>query len=275
MPMPVFKILPSKSSPRSLEKYIKNPDKTEESLWYGNLCIPEEIVTDQFREFNELVGRRPREDDRSHYHLIVSYNTGPGKDNMTPEQCRDLSVKILDRCGFSRFPYLLTVHTDKDTHLHAHIMLSATDVRAKQFHHSKADLKHMKELANEVCLEAGYCHSYIDQEKTAKVKLSAEEAQMLLKDEIPWKVQLRYQIDQALDQAADLSEFKKLLYKEGITLIDTPTAFRYLMPGQEKPCPERRLGSGYTKSYIESMLQQKQREFDQRELETNERRKGR
>ena len=36
--MPIVKIIPSKSNPGRLEAYLKNPEKTEEGLWFGNLC---------------------------------------------------------------------------------------------------------------------------------------------------------------------------------------------------------------------------------------------
>ena len=61
--MPIVKIIPSKSNPGRLEAYLKNPEKTEEGLWFGNLCDFDHVA-ESFQRWNENMGKADRPENR-------------------------------------------------------------------------------------------------------------------------------------------------------------------------------------------------------------------
>jgi hypothetical protein len=251
--MPVVKIKAAKRPVKQIEDYVKREDKTDESLYYGNLCMPEEDVAAQWDVLQQSYHKPKDKNTRTYYHLIISFHTGADGDQLTPEQCKKITQEILSKIPkLEDYPYFGCVHTDKPTHIHSHIIISNCSIYGKSFQTSKADLQRIKEIANEVAEKYGLVHSIINLEQKPAVSLSSAEAQMLLKrDKVPWKETLRFQIEDAYQHAHSQAEFvEKMKNKYGVEVIEGQKGYRYWMPGQKKPCPERRLGEHYTKAYI-------------------------
>jgi hypothetical protein len=218
--MPVVKIKAAKRPVKQIEDYVKREDKTDESLYYGNLCMPEEDVAAQWDVLQQSYHKPKDKNTRTYYHLIISFHTGADGDQLTPEQCKKITQEILSKIPkLEDYPYFGCVHTDKP---------------------------------NEVAEKYGLVHSIINLEQKPAVSLSSAEAQMLLKrDKVPWKETLRFQIEDAYQHAHSQAEFvEKMKNKYGVEVIEGQKGYRYWMPGQKKPCPERRLGEHYTKAYI-------------------------
>lgn len=264
--MPIVKIIPSKSNPGRLEAYLKNPEKTDESLWFGNLCDFDHVA-ESFIRWNENMGKADRPENRSYYHIIIAWNTA--KDTITPEQCQKMAREICCRAGLSEYPYYGTVHFDKQ-HLHAHIMVDNCSIYGKSYQSTRSSTEQLKELGNEICRREGYIHSIVDTKKKAAERVTDAEARIILeKGQIPWKDKLRYQLDEAMKHAASLAEFKERLKREYQIEVSTNRKgeLRFLPPDFEKrkgsdrpkPCSARRLGDKYSRTVLEETFRKNQK----------------
>jgi len=258
--LPIVKIKPSKKKNAvQIEQYIKNPNKTSPDLYFDNLCIAHDDVSKQFQEFNTAMNKYESAYSRSYYHLIISFNTQEGADKITPQECKEITKDILSCIpGLDDYLYFGTVHFDTN-HIHSHVIINNCNIYGYSFQCKKSYLRKMKEIANVICQERGLIHSITQIDRPAKATLSDPEAQMLLKrNEVPWKETLRFQIEDCMRRAGTLREFEDMLEQRyHVKAIQWKKGYRYLMEGQTKPCPERRLGEQYTKDYIQKVLSQK------------------
>lgn len=267
--MPIVKIKPEKRKAGQIEKYINNPQKTSEDLMYDNLCLAGENAAKQFEKFNEAFQKTKsrKSSSRTYYHLIISFKTGPEGDKMSPKQCEEITQEILSRIpGLSQYPYFGCVHLDTASHLHSHTIINNCNIYGRSFQCSKAFLRQIKQIANAVCREYGLTHSIIDLDQKPAVRLTGEEAQMILKrDKTPWKDTLRYQIEDCLSKAVSTEQFiDTMRQRYQVSVTEGSRGYRYLVPGQQKPCPERRLGERYTKLSIEKTVTQNRERTERR-----------
>lgn len=271
--MPVVKIIPAKSGAARIEKYIKNPDKTNPDLYFGNLCDTEN-VKQSFKAWNQAYKKPLRRENRSYYHIIISWNTE--KDNISPEECRKMTEELCSQTALQDYPYFGTVHTDTPNHLHIHLVVNNCSIQGKSYQSTRSSTRQLKQIANEICEREGFIHSLTDIDKKASVFLTTAEAQLILKKDVtPWKDRLRYQIDEVLKIAKSKDEFvRDLEQRYQVKVLENQKGeFRFLSPdsGKEaekpKPCPAKRLGTKYSRMSMEKIFQENlERTFSRREV---------
>lgn len=251
--MPVVKIIPSKSKIRHVETYLKNPNKTKTELHFGNLC-DHENVTQSFTQWNQCFALKLNK--RTYYHMIISFHP---EDNVTAEDCMRIAQEVCERTKIKDYPYFGVVHTDTD-HMHNHIVINNSSIYGKSYQSTRDSTRELKKIANEICEREGLTHSVLDVDKKAKERLTTAETQMILKKkQMPWKEELRYQIQEVVQCAQSIEDFKKCLKERyGVTVSENKKReFRYHSPGVEKPCPARRLGDLYLKESIKNQIESK------------------
>lgn len=249
--MPVIKILPSKSPTRHIETYLKNPKKTTQELYFGNLCDYEHVAQ-SFKHWNQcFIGKS---NQRTYYHIVLSFHP---EDNVTAQDCMRIAQEVCESTKLKDYPYFGVVHTDTD-HLHSHIVVNNVSVYGKSYQSTRESTRELKMVANEICKREGFLQSILDVDKKAGERLTTAETQMILKKkQVPWKEQLRYQIQEVVQCAQSLEDFKKCM-KERFDVEVTENRkgeFRYHCPSVEKPCPARRLGEDYSKETIKNRIE--------------------
>lgn len=266
--MPVVKIIPSKSNVTRIEAYIKNPQKTNDSYYFGNLCNFEN-VTASFQAWNTCFRENRNLFRRTYYHLIISWSP---KDHIPPDMCKKMASEICEKTNLKDYPYFGTIHTDQE-HPHAHIVINNCSIVGKSYQSSRESTLQIKQISNEICRQYGYVHSLVNHGQKSEVCLTDSEAQLILKkNKTPWKDILRYQIDSVLDYASSKEAFiqnMNSIYR--VTVSENAKGeFCFLTPdntsSKRKPCPARRLGSKYSRENIESVFRQNQKELTQRKV---------
>ena len=248
--MPIVKIIPSKSQTARIETYLKNPQKTNSELFFGNFCDFDN-VTESFQQWNLCFQNIPNK--RTYYHIIVSFNP---KDNVTPEQCKAMADELFHTTKTSDYPFWGTVHTDTE-HIHAHCIINNCSITGKSYQSTRKSTQELQNIANEICAKHGFEHSIIDVTKKAKQRLTTAEAQIILKKkQTPWKDLLRYQIEQSLQLSHTLNEFTnnmKKLFNIDISQ-NAKGELRFHTEHSLKPCPAKRLGNAYSKENLEKRM---------------------
>lgn len=252
--MPIIKIIPAKSSIRSIEHYLKNEQKTKETLYFSNHCN-ESDVTSSFLSISKAFSK-PTKSKRTYYHIIVSFHPD---DHVNALQCKEILEKLCKHSPLDDYPYFGCVHTNTK-HMHAHIMVNNCSILGKSYQSTRQSTKQLMELANDLCLSYGFTNSIVDTNQKAAVRLSDAEAHMILKKKtLPWKEKLRYQIEEALLCSSTQEEFKnnlKTMYD--VTVIENKKGeYRFLTSDSKKPCPQRRLGNDYHKESLLKRLAKK------------------
>lgn len=252
--MPIIKIIPSKGGIRAIEHYLKNDQKTKETLYFSNHCN-ESDVAGSFQSISKTFSKAAK-NKRTYYHIIVSFHPA---DHVTSLQCKELLEKLCKHSPLDDYPYFGCVHTNTK-HMHAHIMVNNCSILGKSYQSTRQSTKKLMALANDLCLSYGFTNSIIDCKQKAAVRLSDAEAHMLLKKKtLPWKEKLRYQIEEALLCSSTPEEFKnnlKAMYD--ITVMENKRGeYRFLTKDAKKPCPQRRLGNDYHKEALLKRLAKK------------------
>lgn len=250
--MPVIKIIPSHSRINKIESYVKNPSKTNENSYFGNMCDYEDVAA-SFQNWNQNFAENLF--SRTYYHIIISFNP---KDGISTAQCKEMVQELCSQTALTDYPYFGTVHTDTD-HIHAHVIVNNCSLYGKSYQSTRDSTRALKQTANEICMRKGFLHSIVDIDKKAAERLTTTEAQMILKKkQLPWKEELRYQINEAVKDSAKPSEFISIMEKRfGIHISENQKGeWRFHTPNTKKPCPARRLGEAFTKERISQKLKQ-------------------
>lgn len=248
--MPIIKIIPSKSKISRIESYIKNPNKSNPNDYFGNFCDFDNVA-ESFQQWNQCFSSQTNK--RTYYHIIISFNP---KDQISPEQCRQITEELCYRTKLTDYPFFGTVHTNTD-HIHSHTIVNNCSIRGKSYQSTRSSTKKLQSIANEICKEYGFQHSVIDIDQKAKNRLTTAEAQIILKKkQLPWKEQLRYQIEESLLLSNTLEEFKINMNELfGIHVSEnTKGELRFHTSHAQKPCPARRLGDDYSRKNLTTRL---------------------
>ena len=256
--MPIIKIIPSKSRVQPIEAYLKNPSKTNQQFYFGNLCDYENVA-ESFQQWNQCLSINTKQ--RTYYHIIISFNP---KDNVSPEKCIEIAKEVCKKNGMTDYPYFGTIHTDTE-HMHAHIILDNVSIWGKCYHSTRESTMELIKSGNEICAREGFVHSIVDMEQRAKDRVTMAEAQMILKRKVtPWKETLRHQIEDAIQNSASMAGFCNYLHTMyGVDVSESGKGeFRFHSPGVKKPCPSKRLGEAYMAKNIKRRLESREREIE-------------
>lgn len=154
--MALIKMTPGKAHVGKLEKYLKDVEKTKESIKTGLNCNIKRLsydFSDTKKMYNKTSGRR-------YYHVVQSFNP---KDNISPEKAHKIGVKLAKKqFGDKGYEVGVFTHTDKK-HIHNHIVINSVNAKTgKKFKSKGKDLWRIKKYSNKLAKENQLQNSIID-----------------------------------------------------------------------------------------------------------------
>ena len=266
--MATTKIWPVHDSLKRLVDYAGNPEKTEhrdlqlalhyagnsqkttcadEHFYYvsGVGCDPE-AVYEQMTAVKQHFGKQH---GNVAYHGYQSFKP----EEVTPEQCHEIGVKLAKRLWGDRYQVLVATHLNKK-HLHNHFLINSVSyVNGKKFNDDKHCYFQMREASDALCREFALSVIKSPIGHTPRSLYFAE------KNGEPTKLNLmREAIAEALNISSTPQDFREALRERGYELRnDTNRKYATIIRiGSEKAVRLFRLGEEYDIPAIEEKLRE-------------------
>ena len=265
--MAITKIWAVKDDLNRVLNYIKNPDKTKESMSDGLKevlayttqgyktnekqyitginCEPHTALKQMLntkQSYNKMDGRLA-------FHAVQSFKPG----EVTPEECHELGIELAKRMWGNRYEVVISTHLDKE-HLHNHFVVNSVSwIDGKKYDNRRSDIEHFRELNDQICKEHGL--SFI--EHPSRHGMSYAEWNAEKNDSIYFRKIIRHDVDNVLSYALDEEQFKKGLEQIGYKVDLTGKHWMVWHPLAKRP---RRLDKltkdgRYSKENILNQLQ--------------------
>lgn len=205
--MAVIKRVSSKAKTGKIEKYLKDPEKTEEKLISAMNCDSENF-TKQCEMTNLLYNKNQNQNDRKYYHIVQSFSP---KDNvnLTYEKAHEIGKQFAEK-NFKGHEVLVVTHIDKE-HIHNHFVVNSVSLEnGKKYRADNKSLWQMRRTSNELCQQNGLVNSIQPLGKRAKEKISDTE----IRGKESWKGKLKEQIREVLKTATSMKDFREKLFNK-------------------------------------------------------------
>lgn len=185
-----------------------------------------------------------KEDGIQAHTIIQSFRPG----ETTPEQANEIGLELAKEVAAG---HQLAVYTHADTnHIHNHIVIGSINLENGKKYHSNAQQRHfVKETNDAICQQHGLS---VVKEKNAAVRHTLAEQELLKKDQIPWKEEIRQAINYAKEEADDFNSFKKHLEADyGIEVKLRGNTLSFKHPDRQRFVRANKLGDAYEKEAID------------------------
>lgn len=192
--------------------YDTNPNKTNNKEFVTAINCLKEIALEQMimtkQQFN-------KSDKYIAWHGYQSFKP----DEVTPELCHEIGVKLAKQMWSDRFQVIVSTHLDKD-HLHNHFCFNSVSfLDGKKYNYSKSEMQRLRNLSDELCQEYGL--SVI--ETNNKSKSPSRILYFAEKNNEPTKYNLmRTAIDEAIKISLVPQEFVRIMRKKGYIVNVNP-----------------------------------------------------
>lgn len=192
--------------------YDTNPNKTNNKEFVTAINCLKEIALQQMimtkQQFN-------KSDKYIAWHGYQSFKP----DEVTPELCHEIGVKLAKQMWGDRFQVIVSTHLDKE-HLHNHFCLNSVSfLDGKKYNYSKTEMQRLRDLSDELCKEYGL--SVV--ETSSKSKAPSRTLYFAEKNNEPTKYNLmRTAIDEAIAISPTPKEFMKIMRKKGYIVDVNP-----------------------------------------------------
>ncbi len=192
--------------------YDTNPNKTNNKEFVTAINCLKEIALQQMimtkQQFN-------KSDKYIAWHGYQSFKP----DEVTPELCHEIGVKLAKQMWGDRFQVIVSTHLDKD-HLHNHFCFNSVSfLDGKKYNYSKSEMQRLRNLSDELCKEYGL--SVIETDN--KSKAPSRTLYLAEKNNEPTKYNLmRAAIDEAIKISPVPKEFIKIMRKKGYIIDINP-----------------------------------------------------
>ncbi len=135
---------------RAVLDYIKDDHKTQ----YGALVYCKDLL--KGKEYQQMVITKRafhKDTGRQYAHFVQSFDP---RDNVTPDLAYKIGQEFIKRYEhFKGFQVVMAVHTNEQ-HMHIHYIInSVSHENGSKWQSSPEDLKRMRSLSDELCLEHG------------------------------------------------------------------------------------------------------------------------
>ena len=146
--MAIIKSISSRSIKHTL-KYITQEAKTSTKLITGVNCEADTALM-QMQVVKKVYGKT---NGRSCFHYVQSFAPD---EKVTPELVHQIGCELVAKCKkFTGFQAVIATHIDRE-HIHNHIVFNSVRMTdGKKMQSSKADLKALKALSDECCMQLG------------------------------------------------------------------------------------------------------------------------
>ncbi len=232
-------------------KYICNPEKTDGQILIDSFACG--IETAHY-DFMDALSKSSGVGDKQAFHLIQSFAPGEVHFNTAHQVGIELADKLLE----NKYSYVIATHIDKE-HCHNHIIFCAVDnVDHKKYNDCKRTYRHIRNLSDELSREHGL--SVII---SAGQKGKSHYEWQMAKAGTSWKVQMKYDMDNAIREAHSYEDFISWMQTKGYEVKGETfgdNALKYLSfcaLGQSRftRVSERNFGVGYTKEAIRERIE--------------------
>jgi len=210
-----------------------------------------------FKQTRALYGK---EDGVQAHTVIQSFKPG----EVTAEECNELGLELAKKIAPEHQVAIYT-HIDKD-HFHNHIIINSVNLETgKKYQSNKEQRDFVKQANDQLCHERGLSVP----EKSAELRYTLAEQNMIDKDKPSWKNEIRMAIEETKDQAINLEEFNDLLKEKGVQIARvTKNNITYEHLEENKKVRGNKLGDTYDKGGLAyGFAAEKQRRELERELE--------
>ncbi len=192
--------------------YDINPNKTNNKEFVTAINCLKEIALQQMimtkQQFN-------KSDKYIAWHGYQSFKP----DEVTPELCHEIGVKLARQMWGDRFQVIVSTHLDKD-HLHNHFCFNSVSfLDGKKYNYSKTEMQRLRNVSDELCKEYGL--SVIETDN--KSKSPSRVLYFAEKNNEPTKYNLmRTAIDEAIKISPAPKEFVRIMKKKGYIVDINP-----------------------------------------------------
>lgn len=192
--------------------YDTNPNKTNSKEFVTAINCLKEIALQQMimtkKQFN-------KSDKYIAWHGYQSFKP----DEVTPELCHEIGVKLAQKMWGDRFQVVVSTHLDKD-HLHNHFCFNSVSfLDGKKYNYSKSELQRLRDTSDLICKEYGL--SVIETDN--KSKALSRTLYLAEKNNEPTKYNLmRTAIDEAIKISPVPQEFVRIMRKKGYIVDINP-----------------------------------------------------
>ena len=234
-------------------KYICNPEKTDGQILIDSFACG--IETAHY-DFMDALSKSSGVGDKQAFHLIQSFAPREVHFNTAHQVGIELADKLLE----NKYSYVIATHIDKE-HCHNHIIFCAVDnVDHKKYNDCKRTYRHIRNLSDELSREHGL--SVII---SAGQKGKSHYEWQMAKAGTSWKVQMKYDMDNAIREAHSYEDFISWMQTKGYEVKGETfgdNALKYLSfcaLGQSRftRVSERNFGVGYTKEAIRERIEKR------------------
>lgn len=228
-------------------KYAANESKTEKQYFVSGInCSPDsardemQIVKGQFMDESKIIC----------YHGYQSFREGEG----SPETIHEIGIKLAEKMWGDRFQVIVATHLNTNC-LHNHFVVNSVSFKdGKHYHDNKENLKKLRKLSDELCMEYGLS-VVINPEgrKKSYALYQAEKNGLPTRDSVARKA-----IDEAIAISYTLKDFHKALSDMGYRCCFDSKRKYWTIQGKGWQRPKRlyRLGDDYTNEKILERLKQ-------------------
>lgn len=158
----------------------------------------------QMRQTRSLFGKN---DGIQAHHVIQSFSPG----ETTAEKANEIGLELAEKLAGN---HEVTVYTHADTdHIHNHIVINSVNFETgnKYQAHGIEAIENTRSLSDEICQKHGLS---IVTEKTAKVRHTMAEQELLKKGEVSWKEELRQAINLTKNEVNSFDELVEKLEQD-------------------------------------------------------------
>ena len=168
-------------------------------------------------------------------------------------------MELADKLLEGKYSYIVSTHIDKN-HIHNHIIFCATDhINHEKYHDCKKSYYHIRELSDELYQEHNLSVITPGQNRGKKYKEWQER-----KEGTSWKMQLRNDIDEAIQVANSYEHFLELMEARGYEIKGADfeedalkyISFRPMERERSIRGSDKFLGANHTKERLQERIEE-------------------
>ena len=174
-------------------------------------------------------------------------------DDLTPEQAHQIGVQLAQKM-FPNYQVVVATHTDKE-HLHNHIIVNSCNIiTGQKWYSNKKSLSDIRKESDKLCLQNGL--GVI--QKNSKYKNIDKPTYQLGMKKKSWKVQLVYDLNEAVKSCRTKDDFIKFLNDKNYSVKYKDVHITITKNGEKKGIRvdtlAKQFGEKYTKENLEKQM---------------------
>ncbi|MBE6852675.1 MAG: hypothetical protein E7505_04280 [Ruminococcus sp.] len=203
-----------------------------------------------FKDFENMRKAFDKDKGVIAHHYFQSFQKD---DDITPEQAHLIGVQLAQKM-FQNYQVVVATHTDKE-HLHNHIIVNSCNmVTGQKWYSNKKSLSDIRKESDKLCLQNGL--GVI--QKNSKYKNIDEATYQLGMKKKSWKIQLVYDLNEAVKLCRSKDDFIKFLSDKDYSVRYKDVHITITKNGEKKGIRvdtlAKQFGEKYTKENLEKQM---------------------